>query len=48
MNINDWGDAFLSEFYPEDDVENFKKAKMQNTMLYFQFHVGLVTIPTGV
>ena len=47
MHINDWNDAFLSEFSPENYVENLKKAKIQNAMLYFQSHVGLCNYPTN-
>ena len=48
MHINDWDDAFLSEFSPEEYVKNLKKAKIQNAMLYFQSHVGLCNYPTKV
>ena len=46
MHISDWDDAFLSEFSPDEYVENLKKAKIQNAMLYFQSHVGLCNYPT--
>lgn len=46
MHIDDWDDAFLSEFSPDEYVENLKKAKIQNAMLYFQSHVGLCNYPT--
>lgn len=48
MHINDWDDAFLSEFSPEEYVKNLKKAKIRNAMLYFQSHVGLCNYPTKV
>lgn len=48
MHINDWDDDFLSEFSPEEYVNNLKKAKIQNAMLYFQSHVGLCNYPTKV
>ena len=46
MHIDDWDDTFLSKFSPEEYVENLKKAKIQNAMLYFQSHVGLCYYPT--
>lgn len=46
MHIDDWDECFLSEFSPEEYVENLKKAKIQNAMLYFQSHVGLCYYPT--
>lgn len=46
MHIDDWDKSFLSEFSPEEYVENLKKAKIQNAMLYFQSHVGLCYYPT--
>lgn len=46
MHIDDWDEAFLSEFSPEVYLENLKKAKIQNAMLYFQSHVGLCYYPT--
>lgn len=46
MHINDWDDEFLSEFSPEEYLENLKTAKIQNAMLYFQSHVGLCYYPT--
>lgn len=46
MHIDDWDERFLSKFSPEVYVENLKKAKIQNAMLYFQSHVGLCHYPT--
>ncbi len=48
MHIDDWDDSFLSEFSPEEYVENLKKAKIQNAMIYFQSHAGLCYYPTKV
>lgn len=47
MHIDDWDDKFLSAFSPEKYLENLKKAKIQNAMLYFQSHVGLCYYPTA-
>ena len=46
MHIDDWNEEFLSEFSPEEYVENLETAKIQNAMLYFQSHVGLCYFPT--
>jgi hypothetical protein len=46
MHIDDWNDEFLSKFSPEEYLENLKKAKVDNAMLYFQSHVGLCYYPT--
>lgn len=46
MHIDEWDEAFLSKFSPEEYVENLKRAKVQNAMLYFQSHVGLCYYPT--
>lgn len=46
MHIADWNEEFLSKFSPEEYLENLKKAKVQNAMLYFQSHVGLCYYPT--
>ncbi len=46
MHIDDWDKSFLSEFSPEEYVNNLKKAKIQNAMLYLQSHVGLCNFPT--
>lgn len=48
MHIEDWDERFLSEFSPEDYVENLKRAKIQCAMIYFQSHVGLCNFPTKV
>lgn len=48
MHIDDWNSEFLSEFSPEKYLENLKRAKIQNAMLYFQSHVGLCYYPTAV
>ena len=46
MHIDDWDPEFLSKFSPETYVENLKRAKINNAMLYFQSHVGLCYWPT--
>ena len=46
MHIDDWDPEFLSQFSPEEYVENLKRAKINNAMLYFQSHVGLCYYPT--
>lgn len=46
MHIDDWNDAFLSCFSPNEYVKNLKTAKIENAMLYFQSHVGLCYYPT--
>lgn len=46
MHIDDWDESFLSEFSPEVYFDNFKKANVQNAMLYSQSHVGLSYYPT--
>lgn len=46
MHIDDWHEAFLSEFNPDTYYESLKKANVQNAMLYFQSHVGLSYYPT--
>lgn len=46
MHIEEWDESFLSAFSPEEYVENLKKAKIQNAMIYFQSHVGLCYYPT--
>ena len=46
MHLDDWDPDFLSKFSPEEYVENLKKAKIQNAMLYYQSHVGLCYWPT--
>ena len=44
MHIDDWDEKFLSQFSPDAYYENLKKANIQNAMLYFQSHVGLLHI----
>lgn len=46
MHIEDWNKEFLSEFSPEEYVENLKKGKFKSAMIYFQSHVGLCYYPT--
>ena len=46
MHVDDWNDAFLSKFSPEEYVNNLKIAKINSAMLYFQSHVGLCYYPT--
>ena len=46
MHIADWKDEFLSKLDPEEYLENLKRAKIENAMLYFQSHVGLCYYPT--
>lgn len=46
MHIDDWNDEFLSRFSPEEYLQNLKRAKIQNAMLYLQSHVGLCYYPT--
>lgn len=48
MHIDDWSDEFLSEFSPENYVDNLKRAKVQNAMIYLQSHVGLCYYPTKI
>ena len=47
MHIEDWDEAFLSEFSPQTYVENLKKAKINYAMIYLQSHVGLCYWPTA-
>ena len=47
MHIEEWSPEFLSQFNPEEYVENLKRAKVKNAMIYFQSHVGLCYYPTG-
>lgn len=46
MHMDDWNEAFLAQFSPEEYFENLKTAKVTNAMLYFQSHVGLCYYPT--
>ncbi len=48
MHIDDWNPEFLSKFSPTEYVENLKRGKIQNAMLYFQSHVGLCYYPTRI
>ena len=48
MHIEDWDERFLSEFSPDEYVENLKLAKIQCAMIYLQSHVGLCNFPTKV
>ncbi len=48
MHIEEWNSEFLSLFDPQEYVENLKRAKVQNAMIYFQSHVGLCYYPTKV
>lgn len=48
MHIDDWSPEFLSKFSPESYLDNLKRAKIQNAMIYFQSHVGLCYYPTKV
>ena len=48
MHIEDWDDAFLSEFDPVVYCENLKKAKIKSAMVYFHSHVGYSYYPTRV
>lgn len=48
MHVEDWDERFLSEFSPEEYVENLKLAKIQCAMIYLQSHVGLCYFPTKV
>ena len=48
MHIHDWNDEFLSQFSPNDYVDQLKRAHIRSAMLYFQSHVGLCYYPTKV
>lgn len=48
MHIEDWDESFLSEFSPENYIENLKKAQINYAMIYFQSHAGLCYFPTKV
>lgn len=48
MHIDDWSEEFLSQFSPEEYVENLKLAKINSAMIYLQSHVGLCYFPTKV
>lgn len=46
MHIDDWNDEFLADFSPAEYLNNLKKAKLDNAMIYLQSHVGLCNFPT--
>ena len=46
MHIEDWDDRFLSEFDPEDYIDNLKRAKIDAAMIYLQSHVGYCNFPS--
>ena len=46
MHIEDDKELYLSEFSPEEYVENLKKCKANYAMIYLQSHVGLCYFPT--
>jgi len=46
MHICDWDPEFLSQFSPEEYVENLKRARINYAMIYLQSHVGLCYFPT--
>lgn len=46
MHIEDWNPEFLSQFSPEEYVNNLKKAHINYAMLYLQSHTGLCHYPT--
>ncbi len=46
MHIEDWDEKFLSEFSPEEYVQNLKKANINYAMIYLQSHAGLCYFPT--
>lgn len=46
MHIEDHDGRFLSEFSPEEYVENLKRAHIDVAMLYLQAHTGLCYYPT--
>lgn len=48
MHIEEWSPEFLSKFDPGAYVENLKRAKVKNAMIYFQSHVGLCYYPTKI
>ena len=41
MHIDDWNDAFLSEFDPKAYLACLQTAQIQSPMIYLQSHVGL-------
>ncbi len=46
MHIEDWDQLFLSQFSPEDYLNNLKKAHIQSPMIYLQSHAGHCYFPT--
>ena len=46
MHIEDWDKSFLSEFDPDNYVEQVKKAQVDAVMIYVQSHTGLCNWPT--
>lgn len=46
MHIEDDKELYLSEFSPEEYVENLKKCNANYAMIYLQSHVGLCYFPT--
>lgn len=47
MHIDDWNDSFLSQFSPQEYLENLRRAHINNAMLYYQSHAGLCYYPTS-
>lgn len=48
MHIDDWDDAFLADFSPEQYFAYLKRAKVQSPMIYLQSHAGHCYFPTKV
>ena len=48
MHIEDWDESFLSQFDPEEYVQNLKRGHIAAAMLYFQSHVGHCYFPTKI
>ena len=46
MHIEDSDERFLSEFSPENYLENLKRCNANYAMIYYQSHVGLCYFPT--
>lgn len=46
MHIDDWREDFLSQFSPENYINNLKLAKVNYAMIYLQSHAGLCYYPT--
>ena len=47
MHIDDWNDAFLSQFDPESYFACLQVAQIQSPMIYLQSHVGLCNWDTA-